>query len=110
MNREPPPGRKIGLIHCQYIWAYLLDPFQHEWQSTYEVNGPLATHINKMILNFIPLDDHGFDSNQVRVFNDFMNFHQQQGDWLPFFASPLPNEVTGAQLTANKKNITLDQV
>ena len=38
------------------------------------------------------------------------NFHQQQGDWLPFFSSPLPNEVTGAQLTANKKSITLDQV
>jgi hypothetical protein len=72
MSGDPPPGRKVGLIHFQYIWAYLVDPFQHEWRFTYEVDGPLPAHINKMISHFIPLDDDGSDSNRVRVFNDFM--------------------------------------
>ena len=91
-----------------------------------------------MIESFIPLDDDGTSTTREKIRKDFLvsiyigslcslelcshffylpgllytnqNFHARQGDWLFRLNKPLPEEVSGEELSINNKKITLEEV
>ena len=47
MNGEDPSGQKVGLIDEYQIWAFMVDPFNYYWWSTFNIEGDFALHVKK---------------------------------------------------------------
>ena len=65
-------GRKVGLLDRHHLWCYLVDPFNHQWRSTFYVDAPTAVLVNEMINAYVPVDDDGSSETRKRVKEEFM--------------------------------------
>ena len=54
MDGSDPSGRKVGLLDKHVLWAFLVDPFNHSWRSTFKMEGEFALHIKDMLEYFVP--------------------------------------------------------
>ena len=59
MDGEKPPGRKVGMLDRHHLWAFICDPYQHDWRRTFVIPGGLQMHVLNMIEYYIPLDEDG---------------------------------------------------
>lgn len=72
MDGIDPSGRKVGLLDRYHLMCLLVDPFSHEWRSTFFVQTNLAVLVNEMMEMYIPLDDNGSSTSRARVKEEFM--------------------------------------
>ena len=71
IDGEDPTGRKVGLLDCHHLMAFLCDLFCHAWRSTFKLQTPLAKLMKEMINRYIPLDDDGTETSRQRVLAEF---------------------------------------
>jgi hypothetical protein len=49
MDGLDPLGRKVGLLDCHHLWAFLVDPFNHELRSTFCFQAEMAVLVKEMV-------------------------------------------------------------
>jgi hypothetical protein len=57
MDGAKCPGSKVGLVDEYYIWCFLMDPFNYdyEWCIIYIIDGNMIQKFTKkMIAHFVP--------------------------------------------------------
>jgi hypothetical protein len=76
------PGRKVGLMDPQHIWAFYCDPFQHQLRSKFKPGSVFNLEINDMISHFIPDEElseeqvaRGEQTLREKMKEDFMVSH-----------------------------------
>ena len=72
MDGIDPSGRKVGLLDRYHLMCLLVDPFSHEWRSTFFIQTNLAVLVNELMEMYIPLDDDGSNTSRMRVKEEFM--------------------------------------
>ena len=72
MDGIDPTRRKVALLDHYHLICPLVDPFCHEWQSTFFIQINLAVLVNEMMEMYIPLDDNGSSTSRARAKKEFM--------------------------------------
>ena len=49
------PGHRVGLLDTHHLWCYFMDPFNHLWRSTFNIEGGLHVNAKEMVAHFVPL-------------------------------------------------------
>ncbi len=70
MDGNDPSGRKVGLLDCHHLIAFLCDPFCHSCRSTFDIQTPLPVLMREIIKFFVPKDDDGTSTSCIRVMNE----------------------------------------
>ena len=55
MNGADPAGRKVGLLDRMHLMYFIVDPYSHEWRSTFKLGESMSVIVNEMIEQYIPL-------------------------------------------------------
>ena len=72
MDGLDPSRRKVGLLDCHHLMAFLVDPVGHEWRATFEIQTILATLMREMVESRVGLDENGLSRSKNRVLREFM--------------------------------------
>ena len=72
MDGIDPTGRNVILLDPYHLICLLVDPFSHEWRSTFFIQTNLAVLVNEMMEMYIPLDDNGSSTSRANVKKEFM--------------------------------------
>jgi hypothetical protein len=72
MDGLDPSGRKVGLLDRHHLWAFLVDPFNHELRSTFLLQANVAVLMREMIEAYVPLDADGSSTKRDKVKSEFM--------------------------------------
>lgn len=71
MDGHDPSGAKVGLLDRHHFWAFLVDPFTHEWRWRIKLLPPMSELVQEMIEHYVPLDSDGSSATRERVRADF---------------------------------------
>ena len=72
VNGEDPSRRKVGLVDEYQIWAFMVDPFNYYWWSTFNIEGDFALNVKNTINHFPPLDKNSSSSTHTKVTKEFL--------------------------------------
>ena len=71
MDGRDPSGRKVGLLDRFHYWCFMVDPFNHEWRSTFKLEPSFAELEKEMVEAYVPLDEDGSTETRDRILKDF---------------------------------------
>ena len=80
MDGYDTSGAKVALLDRYHLWAFLVDPYNHQLRDKVMIQTEMAPLVNEMIEHYIPLDSDGSATSRDRVKEEFMvsSLHQTQ--------------------------------